>query len=119
MLRERVAPHSEVIRVIVLEDSPCCEVPHLHQQVEPGVDVKDHLHPRTKRRHSAARGRSADSAATRPQQAAGATAPPKRHSSKWESVRAGEAVGGCVVGRGSGAAGVITRVIAKKIGRME
>ena len=25
MLRKRVAPHSEVIRVIVLEDSPCCE----------------------------------------------------------------------------------------------
>ena len=24
MLRERVAPQSEVIRVIVLEDSPCC-----------------------------------------------------------------------------------------------
>ena len=28
MLGERVAPQSEVIRVIVLEDSPCCEVPH-------------------------------------------------------------------------------------------
>ena len=28
MLRERVAPQSEVIRVIVLEVSPCCEVPH-------------------------------------------------------------------------------------------
>ena len=27
MLRERVAPQSEVIRAIVLEDSPCCEVP--------------------------------------------------------------------------------------------
>ena len=28
MLKERVAPQSEVIRVIVLEDSPRCEVPH-------------------------------------------------------------------------------------------
>ena len=28
MLRERVAPQSEVIRVIVLEDSPCCAGPH-------------------------------------------------------------------------------------------
>ena len=28
MLRTRVAPHSEVIRVIVLEGSPCSEVPH-------------------------------------------------------------------------------------------
>ena len=27
MLRERVAPHSEVIRPILLEDSPCCWVP--------------------------------------------------------------------------------------------
>ena len=28
MLRERVAPHSEVIRTIVLADSPCCGIPH-------------------------------------------------------------------------------------------
>ena len=28
MPRERVAPQSEVIRVIVLEDSLCCGVPH-------------------------------------------------------------------------------------------
>ena len=28
MLRERVAPQSEEIRVIVLEGSSCCEVPH-------------------------------------------------------------------------------------------
>ena len=29
MPRKRVAPQSEVIRFIVMEDSPCCEVPHL------------------------------------------------------------------------------------------
>ena len=29
MLRERVVPQSEVIRAILLEDSPCCGVPHL------------------------------------------------------------------------------------------
>ena len=30
MPRKRAAPHSEVTRAIVLEDSPCCEVPHLN-----------------------------------------------------------------------------------------
>ena len=29
MLSERVVPQSEVIRAILLEDSPCCGVPHL------------------------------------------------------------------------------------------
>ena len=29
MLRERTAPRSEVIRAILLADSPCCGVPHL------------------------------------------------------------------------------------------
>ena len=35
MPRERVAPqcHSELIRAIVLEDSPCCGVPHRDQTV--------------------------------------------------------------------------------------
>ena len=33
MLRERILPQSEVIRAIVLEDSPCCGVPHLGRQV--------------------------------------------------------------------------------------
>ena len=37
MPRERIAPQSEVIRVIVLEDSPCCEVPHRHQPPDAGV----------------------------------------------------------------------------------
>ena len=35
MLRERVAPQSEVIRVIILEDSPCCEVPHRDVLAQP------------------------------------------------------------------------------------
>ena len=29
MLRERIGPQSEVTRAIILEDSPCCGVPHL------------------------------------------------------------------------------------------
>ena len=28
-MREQIVPQSEVIRAIVLEDSPCCEDPHL------------------------------------------------------------------------------------------
>ena len=38
MLMKHVAPQSEVIRVIVLEDSPCCEVPH---QERSQVRVRD------------------------------------------------------------------------------
>ena len=41
MLRERVAPQFEVIRVIVLEDSPCCEVPHHHQRVDRLLEPPD------------------------------------------------------------------------------
>ena len=42
MLRERIAPHSEVIRVIVLEGSPCREVPGpgLDKAAELGVAVR-------------------------------------------------------------------------------
>ena len=52
MLRKRVAPHSEVIRVIVLEDSPCCGGPapvspskipsNSSNSMKPDVQVKDH-----------------------------------------------------------------------------
>ena len=36
MPMERVAPQSEVMRAIVLEDSPCCEVPHGPRPAGPG-----------------------------------------------------------------------------------
>ena len=51
MLRKRVSPHSEVIRIIALDDSPCCEVPapaHPSRECVPGVkrvDCAPTVHP--------------------------------------------------------------------------
>ena len=55
MLREHIVPQSEVIRAVLLEDSPCCGVPHLigagvvlaHCSVRPGAGlVHRHGHRR-------------------------------------------------------------------------
>ena len=40
MLRKRIAPQSEVIRAIALEDSPCCGAPH---RVAFGEDLEQNL----------------------------------------------------------------------------
>ena len=54
MLGERVLSHSEVIRAILLEDSPCCGVPHRvenaalrargHPKVSTPAHTKKHTH---------------------------------------------------------------------------